>query len=167
MTLILSPTSFSDLTNNLEYCDALFILHQQQLMHKNMEQALHLFEQLLQIRSVHLDIMEKLLVPAFIEISDPIPEGAKPLYFEREKKQILKFLKKYVRKVANVVLHSEPLDIVVLFEHYVWLKDLLDHHDAREKAFLFPALDTKQFSGKKGLLNKTIKRLNSLENNAL
>ena len=141
MTLNLSPASLSDLSKNLEYCDSLFLEHQLLLMHRKTDAAFATFEQLVQIRKVHLSIMEQCLLPAFVKATKKIPEGAKPLYFEREKKQILKYLNKYVRKLGNILLNSEKLDIVTLFEDYAWLKDLLDHHDAREKAFLFPALD--------------------------
>jgi len=141
MTLTLSPASFSDLKKNLEYCDSRFLEHQLLLMHRKIDPAFAIFEQLVQIRKVHLSLMEQCLLPAFIKTKDKIPQGAKPLYFEREKKQILKYLNSYVRKLANTLLHSAKLDIVGLFEDYAWLKDLLDHHDAREKAFLFPTLD--------------------------
>ena len=71
------------------------------------------------------------------------PNDEVKVYFIREKKLILKNLDKYIRKLGNILLHSEELDIVSLFEEYAWLKDLLDHHDAREKAFLFPILDAR------------------------
>ena len=158
------PVHFSDLKHNLEVCDNLFLQHQLQLMHKNAEQALVLFEKIVLIRGLHLEIMEDLLLPEFIKISDQIPAGARPLYFEREKKQILKFLDKYVRNLGSIVLHSTELNIVLLFEEYAWLKDLLDHHDAREKAFLFPILDTRlEPSLKKQLLQNVAKKLSPLE----
>jgi len=154
------PKSFSDLKYNLEVCDELFLQHQEHLMHHNVEQALVFFEKLLSVRRIHLAIMEELLLPAFINITNKIPAGAQPLYFEREKKQILKFLDKYVRNLGNIILHSAELNIVSLFEEYAWLKDLLDHHDAREKAFLFPMLDEKLDSpAKNKILQDITKRL--------
>ena len=63
----------------------------------------------------------------------------------------------------NVRTHSEELDIVNIFEDYAWLKDLLDHHDAREKAFLFPILDEKlPVVPKRELLKEISKRLGQL-----
>jgi len=163
MTLTLSPLSFSDLKKNLEYCDSLFLDHQLLLMHRDTEQAFEIFEQLLAIRKVHLSVMEQSLLPAFVEVKETIPDGAKPLYFEREKKQILKFLEIHARKLGNTVLQSEKLDIVALFEDYAWLKDLLDHHDAREKAFLFPALDALNETKRTEILEDVSSQLVSLE----
>jgi hypothetical protein len=158
------PQSFSDLRYNLEVCDELFLQHQLQLMHHNIEQALVFFEKLVMVRQLHLEIMEKLLLPAFIKITDKIPAGARPLYFEREKKQILNFLDKYARKLGKIILHSAELNIVTLFEEYAWLKDLLDHHDAREKAFLFPGLDKKlEIQAKKKILQSITAKLSILE----
>jgi hypothetical protein len=163
MTLTLSPLSFSDLTKNLEYCDSLFLDHQILLMHKKTGQAFAVFEQLVQIRKVHLAVMEECLLPAFLKTADTVPEGAKPLYFEREKKQIFKFLEIHARKLGNTVLHSEKLEIVTLFEDYAWLKDLLDHHDAREKAFLFPALDALNETKRAEILENVSAQLLSIE----
>ncbi len=59
-----------------------------------------------------------------------------------KKKLILKDLNKHVRFLGQLLLHPQQikLDLVRLFEEYAWLKDLLDHHDAREKVFLFTVL---------------------------
>ena len=154
---------FDDLKYNLEWCDELFLQHQIHLMHQDLEQAVTIFEYLVKVRTRHLHIMEELLLPAFEEIVENIPQGAKPLYFIREKKLILKNLEKYIRKLGNILLHSEELDIVNIFEDYAWLKDLLDHHDAREKAFLFPILDEKlPVVPKRELLKEISKRLGQL-----
>lgn len=163
MQLNTSPKTFIALNQNLEYCDFLFLQHQIYLMYKNIQQAVAVFEQLIIIRDYHLDIMETILLPAFEQAVQQIPEGAKPLYFIREKKLILKHLNKHIRNLGHVLLHSENLNIVSLFEEYAWLKDLLDHHDAREKAFLFPLLDEKLTSEKKEeLLNLICKQLSEI-----
>ena len=164
MKLITIPRTFTDLKQSLELCDELFLQHQIHLMHQDIKQAVTKFEQLVSIRTQHLKIMEELLLPAFEEIVENIPYGAKPLYFIREKKLILKNLDKYIRKLGNIFLHSERLEIVRLFEEYAWLKDLLDHHDAREKAFLFTILDEKlPDSTKQELLQDINKRFKQLE----
>lgn len=114
-------------------------------MHKNFERALFQFEQLYKIRTKHLQIMENKLLPLYQSLLTDFPKGGRPLYFIREKKLILKKLNRFVRFLGELVLNSgkTKLDLVKLFEEYAWLKDLLDHHDAREKAFLFPTLEKK------------------------
>ncbi len=133
---------FSGLVKQLSFCDKLLIEHQISLMHKNYEQALLQFEQLYEIRTNHLQMMEEKLLPIYKSLLAKFPAGGRPLYFVREKKLILKDLKKHVRFIGQLVLHPQQikLDLVRLFEEYAWLKDLLDHHDAREKMILFPGL---------------------------
>ena len=141
MDFITSPINFTDLKCNLEKCDELFLTHQICLMHKEIENAFTHFEQLVNFRLSHLAIMEDLLLPTYEKLFNEPPAGAKSLFFIREKRLIQKHLDKHIRKLAEIALHSQRLSIVTLFEEYAWLKDLLDHHDAREKAFLFPGLD--------------------------
>ena len=143
MELTREHFSIIDLVKILEFCDKLLIDHQINLMHNDFEQALEQFEQLYKIRTTHLQIMEERLLPLYKSVLTEFPEGGKPLYFIREKKLILKDLNRHVRFLGQLVLNPAQvtLDKVKLFEEYAWLKDLLDHHDAREKAFLFPILD--------------------------
>ncbi len=133
---------FSGLVKQLSFCDKLLIEHQISLMHKNYEQALLQFEQLYEIRTTHLQMMEEKLLPIYKSLLAKYPAGGRPLYFIREKKLILKDLNKHVRFLGQLLLHPQQikLDLVRLFEEYAWLKDLLDHHDAREKVFLFTVL---------------------------
>ncbi len=135
--------SFSDLSSQLVFCDKLLLDHQVSLMHKKYEQALSQFEQLYEIRTTHLQIMEEKLLPLYESLHLEYPKGGRPLYFIREKRLILKELNRQVRLLGQFILHPEQitLDLVNLFEEYAWLKDLLDHHDAREKGFLFPSID--------------------------
>ena len=155
--------TFSDLNKLLEFCDKLLIEHQISLMHKNHEQALLQFEQLYEIRSRHLQRMEEELLPLYESILTKFPEGGKPLYFIREKKLILKDLNRHVRFLGQLVLNPEKvkLDIVKLFEEYAWLKDLLDHHDAREKVFLFPTLEKELSEENKQKLFRDLSRFYS------
>lgn len=157
MGYIYKIKSFNDLKNNLETSGRLLLQQQILLMHDKTESAQLLFEEFYTYRKAHLIMMENLLLPAFEKVvKDDLTEGAKPLYFIREKALILKELENLVRKLGNLVLHTGQLDIVALFEEYAAFKDLLDHHDAREKAFLFPILDEKLDVIDKGNLLKKI-----------
>jgi hypothetical protein len=147
------PASFMDLQKNLELCDRLFLEHQSALMHKKNEQALHLFGKIYNYRMSHLSAMENILLPAFEKIVPDIPKGAKKIYFLREKKLIERELKRMIRMLSESVLHNTTLDLLHLFEEYVWLKDLLDHHDAREKTFLLPTLQSLELPIKSTLLD--------------
>jgi hypothetical protein len=143
MTTRFNITSFKSLAKYPAVCDKLLMRHQVSLMRKEVEKAMIQFEQLYEIRSTHLKIMEEELLPLYKSVLNEFPKGGKPLYFIREKKLILKDLNRFIRLQGQTLLSpdSVKIDLVKLFEEYAWLKDLLDHHDAREKVFLFPVLD--------------------------
>ena len=164
MSYIDHPDSFYDLRQNLELCDKLFLEHQVFLMRRDTESALRTFEKLFNYRMIHLKMMELLLLPAFEKSMDKLPSGARIHYFLREKKRIEKELKNIVRLLSDMVLHNHFPDLVDLFEEYAQFKDLMDHHDAREKVFLFSALEEKLSMEEKhklledvsGYLSKTV-----------
>lgn len=159
MAYLYKIESFADLAKNLDYSDQLLLEHQVLLMHQKIESAQRKLEALYTYRKAHLNIMESLLLPAFqLILKEMYPEGAKPLYFTREKALILKELERVVRQMGDLVLHAKQADIVTIFEDYATFKDLLDHHDAREKAFLFPTLESKLETAKKEPLLREIEK---------
>ena len=161
MSYIYNIKSFADLRNNLEWSDQLLLQHQIQLMQNNVEKAQGLFEELYTYRKHHLNLVESLLLPLYQRLlKEEYPQGGKPLYFIRERTRILADLEQFVRQIGNCVLESKLPDLVVLFEDYAALKDLLDHHDAREKAFLLPTLDSKlDIMGKEDLFKEIARGL--------
>lgn len=133
-------TKFSDLAFVLQYCDELLIEHQIYLMQKKIESAFASFEKIYIIRKKHMQIAYDSLIPQYIKHMNKVPEGGKPNYFLRETNLIQRLLDAKIRYLGGLMLNgnNQNLDIVNLFQDYVSLKDLIDHHDAREKAFLFP-----------------------------
>lgn len=134
--------SFKSCAQILMYCEQLMLDHQFKLMAKDFEGAYGRFEELNNIRIAHLQLMEEEWLGVYQGLLNKIPAGGRPEYFLREKKLILREFKKYIRIISGFALHGPDTSfrLVDLFEGYIWLKDLLDHHDAREKAFLFPVL---------------------------
>jgi len=126
----------------LLFCEELLTFHQISLMHKQPEQALLYFEQLYETRRLHLDHLENRWIPYYESSFPKLPKGGKPIYFRRERKLILKHTEKYVRLFSRYVQNPRAikLDLPRLFEEYMFLKDLLDHHDARETKILLPFL---------------------------
>jgi len=131
------------LAKQLKRLDELLVEHQLAFMEKDWEKGIERFEQVYELRRHHLKFMESRLLPLFELYHPKPPEGARPLYFLREKKQILKTMDGYVHLFGRLFLAGkiETIDLVRLFDEYMYLKDLLDHHDAREKGFLFKLLD--------------------------
>ncbi len=157
--------SISEISRLFKFSDCLLIFHQIEVMHKNYQDAFFYFEQLYEYRMHALDFMEKYLLPIYLERVNPLPSGGNEKYFLREKKQIEKHLTKYIRFFSNLAIQEKKeIDIVTLFEGYVYLKDLLDHHDARESGILFSAINNViNVSEEKELtekFNESVKKMN-------
>lgn len=154
------------LGTQLTFMERLFLEHQWALMEQRWETALERFEQVYECRTVHLDFMENRLLPLFEKYIHPVPHGARLRYFKREAAQIRKRLKPYIRLLSRLYQSDamKQLDLARLFDEYMLLKDLLDHHDTREKVFLFPLLDTKlNATDRWALLNIYRARITQLE----
>lgn len=132
------------LSAQLQNLDDLLIEHQLAFMEKDWKKGIGLFEQVYELRRYHLNFMEDKLLMLFRAYYPRPPHGARPLYFIREKKLILKKTSAYVHLFGKLFLAGRmgQLQLPRLFDEYVYLKDLLDHHDAREKGFLFTLLDS-------------------------
>ncbi len=128
---------------HLECLDRLLVEHQLAFMEKRWEDGITAYEQVYELRRYHLTFMEQRLLPLFESFYPQPPHGARSIYFIREKKQIVKTMARYVRLFSRMYLAERmaALDLPRLFDEYMYLKDLLDHHDAREKGFIFKLLD--------------------------
>lgn len=138
-----SFTSFSELALIPRLCDQLFVRHQISLMRSERDGAYDAFHQMYRLRSALIAAEEDLLLPAYGKfVTDPQP-GAALRYFKREHKLILRQLNAFMKRLMNLALQEADIlpRRVSLFEEYHDFKDLLDHHDARDRVFLYPALD--------------------------
>ena len=86
---------------------------------------------------------EEILLPLYQSVLNEIPKGGAIKFFMREHKRIKQDLQIFIRKMSDIVLYESgsTIDLVKLFEDYHTFKDLLDHHDSRERVFLFKLLD--------------------------
>ncbi|MGD9900557.1 MAG: hypothetical protein AB7T22_15635 [Calditrichaceae bacterium] len=156
--LPVSYQSFKEIDLLHRYTDQLFIGHQIHLMKKEWEDAFGKFEKVFEFRNQNISDEEELLIPLYESTLKTIPEGGAVQFFIREHKLIRKNLSKYLSLLGKKALNPESinLDLVRLFDEYYDLKDLFDHHDARERGFLFPALDENVSAEERGKLLKTI-----------
>ncbi len=136
-------TLSSGLTRQLETLDGWLREHQLAFMERRWREGILLYEKVYELRRYHLDFMESELLPRFEDRYPKPPHGARPGYFRREKKLIIKTMRPYAHLFGRLYLREamEELSLPRLFDEYMYLKDLLDHHDAREKGFLFRMLD--------------------------
>ncbi len=138
---ILTTVSDNDQTTRL--ADQWFMEHQTAVLHNDWLTAYTRLNAVFLLRKTNGDLCDRFLLPVFNEFGDRIPHGASPRYFQREQKQIVTALSHELRFFRNKIMQSEqfPLNKVELFDRYYDLKDLLDHHDARKRGFLYPLLD--------------------------
>jgi hypothetical protein len=135
--------SFSDIDRLHRFADHLFIEHQAACMEHNWDIALRKLELMYELRIQNIKVENEFLLPLYKSEISEIPKGGALKYFEREHKLIAKYLKSIIHNISDIVLHelSDKINLVKLFENYKDVKDLLDHHDAREREFLFKLLD--------------------------
>lgn len=136
--------NFRAISALLEKADELLVEHQIALIEQRYEDSMELFEILFNFRITHMKIIKEQVIPLYEKYITNYPPGAKPLYFIRETTRIEKdFLEQ--RKFLNSVYLEDKMQEIKLVN---WLekqwatKDILDHHDAREKVFLFPIIDS-------------------------
>ena len=137
--------SFSDLDKIHRIADTLFVEHQIACMSNHWDNALHKLEIMYELRMQNIRDEEQHLIPLYQSKSDEIPKGGALKFFVREHKLIRKKLDFLIRNLSDIVLNEswDSVNLVELFEDYHSFKDLLDHHDSRERVFLYTLLDEK------------------------
>lgn len=140
------------------HVDELFLQHQSYLMIDDLENALLTFEKIFEYTNQNILDEEEYLIPYYASHPESIPQGGAVYFYEREHKLLRRELMKYLKMYSEALLHpdSVKLDIVRIFDDYYDLKDLFDHHDARERVFLYKILDKILPSGKKKEILKNI-----------
>ncbi len=138
-----SYKSFKELDLIHKHVDELFLHHQAYLMAEDLENAMLTFEKIYEYTDQNIKDEEEFLLPYYAAHPDSIPKGGAVYFYEREHKLLRRELKKYLRLYSEALLHPGrvEIDIVKIFDDYYDLKDLFDHHDARERVFLFTTLD--------------------------
>ena len=122
----------------------IFLQHQILLMQKQTWQALNLLEELRGTMLRHMTDEEIFLLPIYSERVVPMPAGGAPEFYLNEHVLIKRKLDLFCMELKK--WPGQPLpgpDLVRLFDQHIHFKDLLDHHDARERIFLYRILDEK------------------------
>jgi hemerythrin-like domain-containing protein len=133
--------SFAELLNVHERLNELFLLHQEALLRLDLELAaerLRIYERELR---AHMQAEEELLMPVY-ERAGKIA-GGPPEFFIGEHRRMLEFLARFADSLGELKEESgDPARRVIrLFDEEAMFKSLCDHHDMREGAIFFPALD--------------------------
>ena len=131
-------TDFSDLDQFHQYMDAIFVSHQIAIMEGKSQEALTILTMLQKRMSRHIRDEEALLLPPYQLAIKPEPQGGAVAFFQKEHLQILGFLHSLIGSQPSGQAH---ISFVRYFDQCIIYKDLLDHHQARERHFLYRLLD--------------------------
>jgi iron-sulfur cluster repair protein YtfE (RIC family) len=133
--------SFAELLKIHGRLNDLFLLHQEALLRLDLKLAaerLRIYDRELR---AHMRIEEDMLMPVY-ERAGKIA-GGPPEFFIGEHRRMLEFLARFATTLDE--LNGEGGDparrVIRLFDEEAMFKNLCDHHDMREGAIFFPALD--------------------------
>jgi hypothetical protein len=148
----------SDLNDFHDFFDMRFTEHQKSLMNRKLPIAYCQLKDLYTLLLRHLAIEEKILLPEYKKQVVTEPPGGAVRYYIREHRQIKRQMDDFVKKLAvwQATLPAK-IELVHLFDTHVKFKELLDHHDARERVFLYRILDQQLESAYKNNLMQKIK----------
>ena len=122
----------------------MFLEHQIAIMNGELDNAYSHLRFLLKLIKKHISDEEELLIPVYEKLINPKPPGGAIRFYLREHKQILRILNKFVLNLKEWLTNPpRQIDIVRQFDSYYKFKELLDHHDSRERLFLYRLLDQK------------------------
>ena len=132
-----------------DYMFDLFVAHQILIMRGEISAAVTMLEQFRELQIRHIRDEEELLLPLYQKYINPVPPGGMVDFYLREHRQIQKFL-------GSLLVHLHRWEnqndkyLVDQFDRCFRFKDLIDHHDARERVFLYRLLDQKVSAGEQG-----------------
>jgi|GEM_PF-535596 len=137
-------STFGDWAALADLSNVLFLDHQQQCMQGSWEDAYARLYAFHHLREHAMQIEEQWLIPLYQSRIAEVPKGGAVKYFMREHALIRKNLQSFLQRINHTLSdsNSEEANLVSLFEEYHSFKDLLDHHDSRDRVFLYRELDT-------------------------
>lgn len=124
--------------------DELFLCHQEALISFKLDEAIDLFNIYSSKLFAHIHDEEEILFPIYEkECRDKPPAGELAL-FQREHNKIRQSISEIKHRYMLLGENQESFSkrtVIDLIEQHLLYKRLMEHHDIREKQFLYPFLD--------------------------
>lgn len=138
-----TPNCFADLDRFNQVMETFFLHHQLALLQQNPEAALFYLQFVYELYQLHAKQTSELLLPNYELFVPHLRQGGAPYFFEREHQFILKQLSTFMKTVSDYALAENipSTGLVSLFDNHYQLKEMFDHHHARDRYFLFPDMD--------------------------
>jgi iron-sulfur cluster repair protein YtfE (RIC family) len=136
-----SITRFMDLTQEHEDLDELFLKHQEKLVEQDLPAATSLLASYRSELLEHMELEETGLFPIYDRL-EALPGGGVHL-FQAEHDKIREILESVERRLSDLSADGPDLSrqIVQLLDEESLLKRVMEHHDLRERRFLYPMID--------------------------
>lgn len=135
----MSGSSFQDLIAVHESFLRVLLGHQDDLVAGRLDEARDSLARFAAEIRAHIRLEEEILLPIYEERAGVIAGGSVEL-FQGEHRRILAFLVELDPAVRDLQA-GDTRGLVALLEREYMLKQLLHHHDLRERNLFFPALD--------------------------
>jgi len=135
---------FSELQHVHESLDELFLMHQIAVVRLDAQRALNYLARFHAEIEKHIRYEEDVLLPLYAERGGNELEGGRVDFYVKEHKKILELLEELAQSLSRLSLPDNDegaRKALELLEKEHPLKTLVDHHDRREHAFLYPFLD--------------------------
>ena len=132
----------ADMIAEHEALDELLLRHQDLLLDRNLRAAEIELQRYRNALLAHMRIEEEELFPVYAHAQ--IPPGGGLHLFEMEHAKIRDLLAEIETRLEAVMRDESSLSrkIVSLLELESTLKRVIEHHDLRERRFLYPAIDS-------------------------
>lgn len=128
--------------------EVMFLRHRLALMDGDPARALRVFRRFAICMRRHVDDEQDLVFPVYSGSApkEGYERGAAPELFENEHRKILEHLEQIERAIEALVAANESGEqlrarCLQLLDREKVFGDLLEHHDLRERTFLYPALE--------------------------
>jgi len=133
--------SFLSLLEVHERLDEIFLLHQEALLALDVEHALATLRGFERELRAHMGVEEDLLLPVYVRAGRI--QGGPIEFYTGEHKKMLKFLVRFTERLDELKHNPANLTraIIELFDEEAQFKQLMQHHDMRERNILYPTLD--------------------------
>lgn len=135
-----APT-FMTLLGSHDHLNQLFLSHQEALLMMDIQLARRRLKQFQSEIKAHIHAEEQLLMPVFARAGRI--RGGPPEFFIGEHRKMLVFIEQFVAKLEELNSNTVGLwrELIELFDSHASFKNLMHHHDERERNIFYPTLD--------------------------
>lgn len=120
-----------------EALDARFFAHQRALLDRDFARAASLLDEYRSRLLQHIADEEEAVLPRYVAAGGDATDAPSRL-FRGEHDKLRGFVAEFVRRIAALRERPEDRGLLELFDRQATFKNLMLHHDLREKAGLYP-----------------------------